>query len=71
MVYTSPESLHQAKIILAEKGLKVMASELSFRPTVFIPIYDPNMTQKIIQLLTALYELEDVHKVHTNAKFLS
>lgn len=64
--YTEPENLHQAKELLETKKLKVIDGELIFRPTTVVKIEDRETAQKLLSLINALEEDDDVQKVSAN-----
>ncbi|MEN3034630.1 MAG: YebC/PmpR family DNA-binding transcriptional regulator, partial [Aquificaceae bacterium] len=64
-IYTSPRELYNVKDIL-EKSVPVEKSELTFRPTTLVQISDEDSAKKILKLLDALDELDDVRQVIAN-----
>jgi len=65
-VYTQHGDLHKVKEALIAGGLSVSLSELVYRPVTTIPISDSTTAKALLNLLSALEELEDVQKVFAN-----
>ena len=64
-VYTSPVLLRQVKDALEKAGLKIDSAELSMRPTSAV-VLDADRATKVLRLVDALDDLDDVTKVHAN-----
>ncbi len=64
-VYTSPALLRQVKDALERAGLKIDSAELSMRPTSAVTL-DADRATKVLRLVDALDDLDDVSKVHAN-----
>jgi transcriptional/translational regulatory protein YebC/TACO1 len=47
--------------------LPVLDAELQYVPNATVPIIDPDVARKLLKVLDALEELDDVVNVHTNA----
>jgi YebC/PmpR family DNA-binding regulatory protein len=65
IVYTAPKDFERIKKTLEANGIKVASAELSMRPTSTVRV-EGEAAQKVIRLVEALEELDDVHKVHAN-----
>lgn len=64
-VYTSPRDFERVKRTLEGAGIHAASAELSMRPTSTVRV-DGETAQKVIRLVEALEELDDVQKVHAN-----
>ncbi|MEK7526347.1 MAG: YebC/PmpR family DNA-binding transcriptional regulator [Patescibacteria group bacterium] len=67
-VYVEPSQTSQVKQRIIASGQTVLSSELIMKPKTFVEIEDEEMAQKIVDLLDALEEHDDVQKVFDNAK---
>ncbi|MSQ36997.1 MAG: YebC/PmpR family DNA-binding transcriptional regulator [Chloroflexi bacterium] len=64
-IYTSPALLRQVKDALEKAGLKIESAELSMKPTGTVTL-DADRATKVLRLVDALDDLDDVTKVHAN-----
>jgi YebC/PmpR family DNA-binding regulatory protein len=64
-VVTSPETFTAVKQALEEAGVEFESAELSMRPTTTVPVEEPDVP-KLMGLIDALDELDDVQAVHAN-----
>lgn len=65
-IYTAANSLHEVKEKMAASGFTIQSSELTFRPKSTIPLEEKEKAERIIKLMDALDELDDVQKVYAN-----
>lgn len=65
-VYTDPKSLHAVSSDLRNKGYAVSDAELTFSPNAIIEISDADTARKVLKLMDALDDLDDVVAVHSN-----
>ena len=65
-VYTDPKSLHAVREQLAAAGLAVEAAELIYEAQNTINIADADTARKVMKLMDALDELDDVVATHSN-----
>ena len=65
-VYTDPKELHSVREKIAASGLKVEAAELIYEAQKTIDIADPEAARKLMKLMDALDELDDVVATHAN-----
>lgn len=65
-VYTDPKELAKVRDAITAAGLTVNEAELTYVPNNTIEITDANVAQKIMNLMDALDELDDVVATHTN-----
>jgi len=66
LVFTAPEELYQVKENLEKEGVPVERAEISFIPTTTVKVESPEEAQKLLKLLSALEEHEDVSQVISN-----
>jgi len=64
-VYTTPRDFEKVKRALEAGGIKAASAELSMRPTSTVRV-EGDAAQKVLRLVEALEELDDVQKVHAN-----
>jgi len=67
-VYFSFENLGKVDDFLA--GLKANPPELDYKPNSIITISDKAMRQRIVNLIDAMEDLDEVHKVFSNLNFV-
>ena len=67
IVYTAQKDLAKVRKSIVEVGLTVTGAELQYVPNHSIEISDPEIATKVIKLLDALDDLDDVVNVHSNA----
>lgn len=65
-VYTKPNILEQTKKALEEQGLTVKEASLSWEPKNIVQIADRQESQKIINLMEALENLDEITGVYAN-----
>ena len=65
-VYTDPKQLAQVRDNLKKAGLDIIEAELSFQPGNIVKIEDKATAGKILRLMDALDDLDDVIKTHVN-----
>ncbi|MBL7158892.1 YebC/PmpR family DNA-binding transcriptional regulator [Candidatus Microgenomates bacterium] len=69
-IFTEPQKLNQAKEKIKSFGLKIIDSELSFRPKSTVSITGEEKAKKILKLMDAFESLDDVQKVYANFDLL-
>ena len=67
-VITEPAGLHETRQAVEAAGVSVGSAELVMRPTSSIEL-DVEHARKLLRLIDALEELDDVQRVFTNADF--
>lgn len=67
VVYTGARDLHTVHQALKDANLKIKEAELTYVPAAEVPVTDSETARKIVNLLTALDDLDDVVNVHSNA----
>lgn len=66
VVYTDPKELAKVRSALTDAGLAVLEAELTFVPNTTIEVTDASTAGKIMRLVDALDELDDVTNTHVN-----
>ncbi len=66
-VYTNMKDLAKVRAAIVDAGLVVEDAELQYVANNNVPIDDPEVARKLMRVLDALDELDDVTNVHTNA----
>ena len=67
IVYTELKDLASVRNALADQGLKVKDAELRYIANTPVEIADTETAQKLMKVVDALDDLDDVVNVHTNA----
>ena len=67
IVYTELKDLASVRNKLVEQGLKVKDAELRYIANTPVEIADSETAQKLMKVVDALDDLDDVVNVHTNA----
>ena len=65
-VYTDAKDLAKVRTALVDAGLEVTAAELQYVPNNSVPVTDAEVAAKVLKLLDAIDDLDDVTNVHTN-----
>ena len=66
VIYTAPHDLAKSRDTLKDSGLELTDSELTYTPNNTVEISDQETARKIINLMDALEDLDDVVTTHTN-----
>lgn len=66
VVYTDPKDLAKVRTALQEAGLEITEAELTFVPNNTVKVEDEATLGKIMRLMDALDDLDDVTNTHTN-----
>lgn len=66
VVYTDPKELAKVRTALQEQGLEITEAELTFVPNNTVSIDDEATLGKVMRVMEALDELDDVTNTHTN-----
>lgn len=66
-VYTDMKDLAKVRAALVQTGLKVEDAELQYVANNDVPVGDTETARKLMKVLDAVEELDDVTNVHTNA----
>lgn len=67
LVYTEQKDLAKVRHAIIEAGLIVQEADLQYVPNSPVVIDDPEVATRVLKLLDALDDLDDVVGVHTNA----
>ncbi len=67
IVYTDQKDLAKVRTGIINAGLAVVGAELQYVPNMMVEISDTETAHKVIKLLEALDDLDDVVNVHSNA----
>lgn len=70
IVYTDQKDLAKVRSAIVDSGLKVADAELQYVAKNMVPIEDKETAAKILKILDAVDDLDDVVAVHTNADIL-
>ncbi len=65
-IRTAPEDLYSVKEALEKEGVNIEKAELTKIPTTTVEIKDSETAEKLMKLLDALEEQDDVQKVYSN-----
>lgn len=66
VVHTAPTDLARVRQGLEQANLEIVDSELTFTPNSTVEITDKETARKIVNLMNALDDLDDVTTTHTN-----
>jgi len=66
IVYTEMKELHNVRTKLSETGIKVLEADLQFVPNKIIEITDPEIAKKVIKLMDAVEDIDDVTNTYSN-----
>ena len=66
IIYTTPSNLAKVRDALKIAGIEVIDAELTYEPNTTVEISDTPTAGKIMRLMDALDELDDVSATHTN-----
>lgn len=67
IVYTEKGNLAKVRAAIKEAGLNVVGAELQYVPNNMVEVNDPETAQKVLKLLDAIDDLDDIVGVHSNA----
>jgi YebC/PmpR family DNA-binding regulatory protein len=66
VVYTSPTDLAKVREALNQAGIEVIEAEITFVPNNTLEIEDSETARKVLNLMNAIDDLEDVTNTYTN-----
>ncbi|MFI5212525.1 MAG: YebC/PmpR family DNA-binding transcriptional regulator [Candidatus Saccharimonadales bacterium] len=66
-VYTDQKELARVRTALIDAGLTVKEAGLQYVPNGEVVVNDPEVAKKVLKIMDALDDLDDVVNVHTNA----
>lgn len=67
VVYTDMKDLHAVRKTIADAGLEIADAELQYVPNNEVPVDDTETANKLLKVLDAIEDCDDVTNVHTNA----
>ena len=67
VVYTEMKDLAKVRTALVDSGLTVEDAELQYVPNAMVPIDNAETARKVLKIMDAIDDLDDVVAVHTNA----
>src|SRR3954469_16483879 len=65
-VTSAPTDLHKVRTAIEEAGMAVDSADLTMVPQTIIPLADADGAKKVLRLIDALDEHDDVQNVHAN-----
>jgi YebC/PmpR family DNA-binding regulatory protein len=65
-VFTDVESFSTVRDALAQKGFEIISSDITFIPKTTVKITDKETARKLLKLLQAIEDLDDVQEVYAN-----
>lgn len=66
LVITEPKELAKVRDAIKEQGLEITEAELTYQPQNTVEITDSEVEAKLMRLMEALEDLDDVVNTHTN-----
>ncbi len=66
VIYTDPKDLAKVRDALKESNLEILEAELTYVPNNTVEVSDKDTAGKIMRLMDALEELDDVSNTHVN-----
>lgn len=66
IIYTDPKDLAKVRTALTANGLEVTEAELTYVPKVTVDLTDADTTAKVMRLMEALDDIDDVTNTHVN-----
>ena len=66
VVYTAPNQLAKVRDRIKESGIEIVDAEITFVPNNTLEITERETARKVVNLMNALEDLEDVTNTHTN-----
>src|SRR5690606_19206779 len=66
VVYTEPTELAKVRDNLREAGVEILEAELTYVPNTTVPVTDQATAGKILRLMDALDDIDEVQNTHVN-----
>jgi transcriptional/translational regulatory protein YebC/TACO1 len=66
VIYTDQKELAKVRDQIKDQGLEILEAELTYVPDVTVDIEDKETAGKIIRLMDALEDIDDVTNTYTN-----
>jgi YebC/PmpR family DNA-binding regulatory protein len=67
-IVTTPEAFFEVKQKLQDKGFHAAQADISMNASTNVAVADPDLAQKIVNLIDMLEDLDDVQSVYSNAE---
>lgn len=68
-ILTPPEQLEEVQNALSKAGYPIESADLAFVPSNNVEVTDPEIAKKLLKMVDALEELDDVKNVWSNSDF--
>jgi YebC/PmpR family DNA-binding regulatory protein len=66
VIYTEPTELAKVRDSLREAGVEILEAELTYVPNTTVPVTEKDTAGKILRLMDALEDVEEVSATHVN-----
>ena len=66
VIYTEPTELAKVRDALRAAGVEILEAELTYVPNVTVPVADKETAGKILRLMDALEDIDEVSATHVN-----
>ncbi|HEY5805995.1 MAG TPA: YebC/PmpR family DNA-binding transcriptional regulator [Candidatus Saccharimonadales bacterium] len=66
VIYTEPTELAKVRDALREAGIEIREAELTYVPNATVPVTDKETAGKILRLMDALEDIDEVSATHVN-----
>jgi transcriptional/translational regulatory protein YebC/TACO1 len=66
VIYTDPKELAKVRDALNDQGVGILEAELTYVPNTTVEITDTDTAGKIMRLMDALDDIDDVTNTHVN-----
>lgn len=66
VIYTEPTDLAKVRDGLREAGVEILEAELTYVPNTTVPVTDKETAGKILRLMDALEDIDEVQTTHVN-----
>ena len=66
VIYTDPTELAKVRDALREAGVEILEAELTYVPNTTVPVTDKDTAGKILRLMDALEDVDEVSATHVN-----
>jgi transcriptional/translational regulatory protein YebC/TACO1 len=66
VIYSAPNELAKVRDGLKESGAEVVDAEQTYVPNNTVEVSDPETARKVVKLMDALEDIDDVTNTHTN-----
>ena len=66
VIYTEQTELAKVRDALREAGVEILEAELTYVPNTIVPVTDKDTAGKILRLMDALEDVDEVSATHVN-----